>query len=460
MIDPGQLPAEPADGPEPADGSEPAGVREPAIVLPEPVRQRVVALAADALGALPADEVPTSLRQFARFAPQRRRLAATPIAAALETDPVFRNRVGDRVRTGLPDLAAALDTGAVPAAADPLDVAAVAYLLRPSGWAGHVEAAVAELTQADSTARSALAAQATSRLQEQLAAAKSAARVDLDRLRTELDKAKSEISELRYKLHDARERAKKAEIAANQARATLDAALADAESARTGADTEARRMRARLAEAEASLEAARRAAREGRTAEEVRLRLLLDTVLDAAQGLRRELALPPATVRPADTAGALTPETVDVGAVGGRALDASDPAVLDQLLALPQVHLIIDGYNVTKTGYGGLPLEDQRARLVSALGAVAARTQAEITCVFDGAALAAPVVLAAPRGVRVLFSPPGESADELIRRLVRLEPPGRPVVVVSSDREVADGVRGSGARPVPAATLLRRLARF
>jgi len=448
-----------SDLPEPAGVPDPADAPENPVVLPEPVRQRVVALAADALGALPADEIPAALRQFARFAPQRRRLAATPIAAALETDAAFRGRVGDRIRTGLPDLATALEAGTMPAVADPLDVAAVAYLLRPAGWARYVETAAAELANAHSTAHSAKAAQATSKLQEQLATVKAAGRADLDRLRGELEKAKSEISELRYKLHDARERTKKAETVAAQARAALDAALADAETARAGADTEARRMRARLTEAEASLEAARRAAREGRTAEEVRLRLLLDTVLDAAQGLRRELALPPATIRPADTAGAVTPDAVDIGAVGGRALDASDPAVLDQLLALPQVHLIVDGYNVTKTGYGGLPLEDQRSRLVSGLGAVAARTQAEITCVFDGAALAAPVVLAAPRGVRVLFSPPGETADELIRRLVRLEPPGRPVVVVSSDREVADGVRGSGARPVPADTLLRRLAR-
>ena len=63
------------------------------------------------------------------------------------------------------------------------------------------------------------------------------------------------------------------------------------------------------------------------------------------------------------------------------------------------------------------------------------------------------------RGVRVLFSEPDEIADELIRRLVRAEPPGRVVVVVSSDREVAEGVRRSGARPVPSAALVRLLAR-
>ena len=462
MIDPGQLSAEPAEpaGPVPAPRpNPPSSAPVTAVVLPEPVRHRVIALAADALGALPADEVPSSLRQFARFAPQRRRLAATPIAGALESDTVFRSRVADRVRTGLPDVAAALAAGVAPAAADPLDVAAVAYLLRPPGWERHVDAAVAELASADSTAHSARTVQAATKLQEQLVAAKSAARTDLSRLRGELDKAKAEVSELRYKLRDARDRAKAAESVAEQAQTALAAALAEADAARSGAETELRRMRARLAEAEASLETMRRVSREGRSADDVRLRLLLDTVLDAAQGLRRELALPPVAIRPADAAGAVVPDSVDVAAIGGRALDAADPAVLDQLLALPQVHLIVDGYNVTKTGYGELPLEDQRVRLVNGLGALAARTQAEITCVFDGAALTAPVMLVPPRWVRVLFSSPGETADELIRRLVRLEPEGRPVVVVSSDREVADGVRGSGARPVPAATLLRRLAR-
>jgi hypothetical protein len=34
-----------------------------------------------------------------------------------------------------------------------------------------------------------------------------------------------------------------------------------------------------------------------------------------------------------------------------------EPAQLDQLLGLPRVHLVVDGYNVTKTGYGDLTLE-------------------------------------------------------------------------------------------------------
>lgn len=119
----------------------------------------------------------------------------------------------------------------------------------------------------------------------------------------------------------------------------------------------------------------------------------------------------------------------------------------------------MDGYNVTKSGYGTLPLESQRARLLAGLAALAAQTGAEITCVFDGVDRATPVAVAAPRGVRLLFSDTADSADDLIRRLVRAEPPGRPIVVVSSDREVATGVRRSGARPVASLALLRRLDR-
>jgi len=42
---------------------------------------------------------------------------------------------------------------------------------------------------------------------------------------------------------------------------------------------------------------------------------------------------------------------------------------------------------------------------------------------------------------------------------VRAEPQGRPVVVVSTDKEVADGVRKAGARPVASVLLLNRLSR-
>ena len=218
-----------------------------------------------------------------------------------------------------------------------------------------------------------------------------------------------------------------------------------------------REAQLRVQEAESALLASRRAVREGHSLEDSRARLLLDTVADAAAALRRELALPPVSARPADLVDAAAPG--DAVAAAERALLSDDPALLDQLLSLPHTHLIVDGYNVTKTGFPDLSLEKQRTRLLTGLSNLAARSGAEVTCCFDGAALEGRVPAAAARGVRVLFSKAGETADELIRRLVRAEPRGRPVCVVSSDREVADGVRRDGARPVSSAALVRRLDR-
>jgi predicted RNA-binding protein with PIN domain len=140
---------------------------------------------------------------------------------------------------------------------------------------------------------------------------------------------------------------------------------------------------------------------------------------------------------------------------GGR---VQDVAALDRLLALPNVHLIVDGYNITKTGFPELSLADQRDRLVNRLSALAARTGAEVTVVFDGAGVLS-VPAASPRGVRVLFSDRGVLADDVIRSLVAVEPPGRPMVVATSDRAVADSVRQRGAQAAPASVLVSRLGR-
>lgn len=430
-------------------------------MLPEAVRLRVVGLAADRLGALLPEEVPPSLRSHARFTPTRRaRLAAGPIAAVLEADPGFRGRVADGVREAMPELAAAVEAGRAPPAAARADVGALAYLLRPAGWRSMVEEVTTSLASSAAAAASAGSAAMVTRLQEQLTAARRAGRAEAERLRAELAAARSEGDDLRRRLRDAAEQARRAERVAAEARDRAAAERETATAAGAVAGAESRRLRARLADAEATVEASRRAVRESRSADEMRLRLLLDTVVEAARGLRRELALPATAERPADLVAELAGvQTGDLGTEPARGLAADDPARLDWLLALPQTHLVVDGYNVTKLGYGGLPLEAQRGRLLSGLAALAAQVGIEVTCVFDGAERPTGVTAPTARNVRVLFSQPGEIADELIRRLVRAEPPGRPVVVVSSDREVAEGVRMAGARAVPSAALLRRLDR-
>ncbi|MFE2279863.1 NYN domain-containing protein [Streptomyces sp. NPDC059454] len=427
--------------------------------LPDGVRRRVVQIVADAFGGLTVAELPAQLRQYARFAPNRRaKFAGNAMAAALETDPLFRQRVGEKLREAQPELTGALDSGSPPPAADPLDVAAAAYVLRPPGWVKLVTAAGEEAQRADAERADEEARAELDRLRAELARAREHTRSETERLRTELESAKREAESLHRKLRSALSDVKRGEAAVRKLRGEMETARAEGHAQVSAAESESRRLRARLGETEAALEAARRAAREGRSVEDMRVRLLLDTVLDAAQGLRRELALPPVSVRPAETVDAVEPGRMTPKDIAARALSEHDPAVLDQLLALPQAHLVVDGYNVTKTGYPQMPLEKQRLRLLGQLAQLAAQTGAEVTCVFDGAELAAPVLLAPPRGVRVLFSKPGVTADELIRQLVRAEPPGRPVIVASTDREVADGVARAGARPVASAMLLKRLS--
>ncbi|MFB6784846.1 NYN domain-containing protein [Streptomyces sp. NPDC056352] len=450
---------QPDSGAESADGAGDA-VEALDRPLPEGVRRRVVALVSDAFGGLTVTELPAQLRQYARFTPTRRaKFAGNAMAAALENDTLFRQRIGERLRESQPELAAAVEAGSPPAAADPVDVAAAAYVLRPVGWVKLVAAAGEEVQRADAERADEESRRELERLREELAQARTQTKSETERLRAELDAARKEADSLQRKLRSALNEVKRGEAAVRRGKAEADTLRAEAAAQISAAESEARRLRARLGEAEASVEASRRAAREGRSVEDMRLRLLLDTVLDAARGLRRELALPPSSIRPADSVDAVEPGAMSPKDIAARALSETDPALLDQLLALPQAHLIVDGYNVTKTGYPQLPLEKQRLRLLGGLAVLAAQSGAEMTCVFDGAELAAPVLLAPPRGVRVLFSKPGVTADELIRQLARAEPPGRPVVVVSTDREVADGVAKAGARPVASVLLLKRLSR-
>jgi predicted RNA-binding protein with PIN domain len=439
----------------------------PARLLPAAVRERVVALAAERLSTLPPEHVPAALRPVARFTPAKlARLAAASLAACVETDPVFRQHVVETATQALPALAEAVRAGTAVPTAPPADVGALAHLLRPEGWQALL-AAVAERLEAEAQAAAAAStADTVARLTEQLDAVRAAGRAQAERARGELEaaheqtaEARREVAALRRRVRELGDRAARAERAGAAGAAGDDQADVVVPPPQAPSSAEVRRLRGRLAEAEAALAAIRAGVREGRKDTDLRLRVLLDAVVGAAAGLRRELALPPLTERPADAVAAVleveaaAPETP----LQGRADD--DPALLDALLGAPSVHLLVDGYNVTKTGYGEQTLEVQRSRLLAGLGALAARTGAETTVVFDGVDRTTPLAVPVPRGVRLLFSRTGETADDVLRRLVRAEPAGRPLVVVTGDRAVVDDVRADGARTVASRALLRLLER-
>jgi len=420
--------------------------------LPEPVRARLAEVAATAVGGMPAADVPVPLRRFARFTPAKRaKLGGSALIAELEASAVFRVDViawWDEHRSG--ELVSSSD--------DPLTAAAAAVL--------HGDPDVAEFVAA--AARRGVEGELRAELDAALSRVDKLT-IELERMRGELTEARAQtrtagaereheyqqlrrrVSEQGAKLRAALDATAAAEAVAEAARSEVAAGLAaaTAEVERERARAEAERKRADRAAAEVTV--ARQAAREARQADEVRLGLLIDTLGGAVDGLRRELAIGGGSgPRPGDL--------VSGASVMRRGAAIESHAALDALLSVRSLHLVVDGYNVSKTGYPELTLADQRTRLVGQLAALTSRTGVEITVVFDGAG----VVTAPPRGsrgLRVLFSDPGVIADDVIRSIVAAEPEGRPVLVATSDRAVVTSVRKRGAYSVASVTLLGRLVR-
>jgi predicted RNA-binding protein with PIN domain len=424
--------------------------------LPATVRSRLVALASQAIAKMPAAQVPAPLRRGVDFAPAKRaKLVGRQIAAALDADDEFREHLATQVRALVPDVVAELEADPTGEVAPSVDAAAVAFIVRTPGWAEVVRsAAAAEIGRREE--RGDLAG-TVDHLTAALASARAQNKEMRSRLRAQLDAVKAENAQLRRTLGQARVQLKEAVLRADDAQAAMGEQSREAAVATRALEAEARRLRARIAELETQHTSARRAVRDDRDAEVMRLRLLLDTMVDAVGGLRRELALPPSDLLPADTVSAMEPGAESLVSAVGRALLDDDPSLLRRLLELPQVHLIVDGYNVSKTAWPTAPLEQQRDRLAAGVGALVAGKRVEATIVFDGAELAHPPPMVSRRIVRVRFSPRGVIADDIIRELVEAEPTGRPVVVVTTDRELATSVTKKGARAVASMALIRAM---
>ena len=126
------------------------------------------------------------------------------------------------------------------------------------------------------------------------------------------------------------------------------------------------------------------------------------------------------------------------------------------------IHLIIDGYNLIRQSqtFGALDRRDialGREALVSHLAAYRRVRPHRITVVFDGAQ--APAFTPdrdRHKGVRILFSRAGESADAVIVRMARKE--RELALVVSSDGAVARAAEAGGAAVIGAPEFEDRMA--
>ncbi len=127
------------------------------------------------------------------------------------------------------------------------------------------------------------------------------------------------------------------------------------------------------------------------------------------------------------------------------------------------VHLIIDGYNLARSG--ALPLSDDpaseagRQELCAFLAGYARKKSFRLTVVFDGRGAGKPErSRTAFKGGTACFSSASESADDVIREMARSAPAG--TVVVTSDRGLAGTLPSRAVTVVSCAEFAGRLFDF
>jgi predicted RNA-binding protein with PIN domain len=344
----------------------------------------------------------------------------------------------------------AIAAGALPELVDPIGIL---WLQRPDGWEAQAEQLVADRAAeaADADLRVSLrreekrrhaAEQVAVRLRADLGERDvmiGSLRDEVDALRADVVKAEEEATSLRAELVDVRIEARHARDREAAAKAKLTAALDGPGGNGTGEDPRATGD-----------------GPDGDGAEEDPRVAGVDPA-DVAEVARavRELAGRLDSLLPADAdeAPVRRPERSPLRLPGG--VIGSSAAAAEFLLRSDAV-VLVDGYNVAKLAWPNRSLEAQRNQLLDALENAARRFGSDITIVFDGAAVIGAHTVRR-RLVRVVYSPDGVIADDVIRDEVRRLPPARAVVVVTNDAEIVTDVKALGANVVPSNALIAAL---
>lgn len=377
-----------------------------------------VAIAAAGQKLKPPIAYPAALKPFLR---QSRvpTAALGQLRRAIEADDGFRRRLG---------------AGAVPELVDPIGLE---WLRREEGWEQRILELVAAADEAEARADVEAALRRAERRRE---AAEQAA----VRTRAELAALHERVGALEEQLLAARSASKALEAELERARA----AVAEARREARHANDRAEAARSRLAGVEAERDdAARRAA----AAEAQRDRLLVDRAerggveVSAQQVVElRELARSARGL--ADRLAGLievgTAGRVPLALPGGVAGDSLRAA--EFLLRAQGALVLVDGYNVAKLAWPDDTLARQRERCLDLADDLARRFGADITVVFDGADVVG-AHTTRRRLSRVVYSPAGVIADDVIRAEVHATPAERPIVVVTNDLAVRRDVVAAGA---------------
>ncbi|HEY7072561.1 MAG TPA: NYN domain-containing protein [Acidimicrobiales bacterium] len=452
-----------------------------------PAVESALAVARSGLTADPVVPPPPALRPYLGFARQTPQ-SLRAIARVVEGDDGFRSRVAESVDEAKVGRAGWL------------------WLARPEGWAGELEVLESESAARDADEMEAREERSATR---KLAAAQAAAR----RSETEAEAHRSELEIVRTELAAERE----LRVSAEARLSALEAQVADLAAARGDAIRNLKRVEARLVDRSTEVNTLRARNRELEAATAPTDVADRSTAAAAGGGPPRPADKGPRPGPPAPAGEAsAAPDRVAIAAELGRAaegaaavadglaalarlLDAAptatgtapelaaapgavpgpsrvparriplvlpggvfddSPEAADHLLRTPGVALIVDGYNVTMTGWPELAAGEQRRKLVAALQRLAARTATPAEVVFDGADVDPMLVPSAARPlVRVRFSPPGVEADDVVLDLVERLPAVTPLVVASSDKRVREGAKRLGANLLHARQLLDLLRR-
>lgn len=420
---------------------------------------------------------------FQRLPPR----ALRTVADVLDRDETFRRRVAEGLDTDEPDRASWL------------------FLTRPDGWAEEL----ALLGEDAAEQRAEKERRGAERRAEQLSAALERRVDELEQLRSELESARAELADERQRRQEA-----KAALTASERRVESlgeERARAVRQLKRSEELATERLERLRLAEAEVDglqtqLEALRTSTAEvpdpvgpaddpvgsvlpGTWSPTVPLVEVTAAVGHAARSaaelaaaLADVAALLSATSPPPDGPPASDEPPAGSRVAGRHAVPSSDleagappsrrvplrtlrgvvedsPEGIEQLMRTEGLVTLVDGYNVAMARWPDLDKGPQRDSLVRALGGLAARVGAVVHVVFDGGDHGQRPAVGVPLPVRVHFSPTGIEADDVILEMVAELPTDSPVLVISSDRRVAQGSRRLGANTAGSDTLVELLGR-
>lgn len=389
--------------------------------LPDDIKMQLVDLVGAYLRHTPTQDLPKQLRRLAGFRPKALARHSDQLIALLD----------DEVQRKL--ILQALDDDSL-RLPKPIEAVGRIALERPEDWEERI-AGMSELPDEpageparDYEAELLRERRKTKSAREEARKAKASARAEVEREQRKVEELQRELGTVAARLE--------------AVTAERDLARAEVERVRDELRRVERRVQRAADKAKLAEERARAEAKALRK-EVARLGRELDAVT-VAPG-RRALKVSPVDATPGTRTALRVP----------KGLFAESPETLDSWLKEPNVSLLIDGYNVSKTesGFGSLSLEDQRTRLIDEIARLARTRKVPATIVFDGAVIEPGTTRRARRTVKVAYSKPPEVADDHLVALLD-ELPRYPVIVVTDDRELQDRCTALGATIARAEQLL------